>query len=150
MGVDLSQYDLDEPLGNIESNAIQSAAANLSAATGQDGTAWTVRDIARQTAIGGLGPVEIGSGATIADRLQEIQEQTDVDGFNLAYAVTPGTWEDVIEFVVPELRARGAYPTSYTPGSLREKLHGRGDRLPAEHRGASFRVVPSGVGAGAS
>jgi long-chain alkane monooxygenase len=140
MGVDLSQYDLDEPLGNIESNAIQSAAANLAAATGSDGSAWTIRDIARQTAIGGLGPVEVGSGATIASRLQQIQDETDVDGFNLAYAVTPGTWEDVIAFVVPELRARGAYPTEYVQGSLRQKLHGRGDRLPAEHRGASFRV----------
>jgi hypothetical protein len=99
-----------------------------------------VRDIARQTAIGGLGPVEVGSGATIAQRLIDIQEQTDVDGFNLAYAVTPGTWEDVIEFVVPELRARGAYPDGYVAGSLRHKLLGRGDRLPAEHRGASFRV----------
>ncbi|WIE55337.1 LLM class flavin-dependent oxidoreductase [Curtobacterium sp. MCBD17_003] len=140
MGVDLAQYDLDEPLGNIESNAIQSAAANLSAATGEDGSTWTVRDIARRTAIGGLGPVEVGSGATIADRLQEIVRETDVDGFNLAYAVTPGTWEDVVEFVVPELRARGAYPEASGAGPLRDKLFGRGDRLPDEHRGASHRV----------
>jgi len=140
MGVDLSQYDLDEPLGNVESNAIQSAAANVAAATGSDGANWTIRDIARHTAIGGLGPVAVGSGATIADRLQEIVAETDVDGFNLAYAVTPGTWEDIIEFVIPELRARGAYPTAYEPGSLRNKLQGNGDRLPDEHRGASFRV----------
>jgi long-chain alkane monooxygenase len=140
MGVDLSRYDLDEPLGNVESNAIQSAAANLASATGADGSTWTIRDIARQTAIGGLGPVEVGSGATIAERLIAIQEETDVDGFNLAYAVTPGTWEDVIEFVLPELRARGAYASAYEEGSLRQKLHGRGDRLPAEHRGASYRV----------
>ncbi|WP_268750862.1 LLM class flavin-dependent oxidoreductase [Curtobacterium sp. Leaf261] len=140
MGVDLSGYDLDEPLGNVESNAIQSAAANLAAATGSDGSSWTIRDIVRQTAIGGLGPVAVGSGATIADQLQEIVRETDVDGFNLAYAVTPGTWEDVIEFVIPELRARDAYPTGYQDGALRNKLFGRGDRLPAEHRGASFRV----------
>ncbi|MCS5492357.1 LLM class flavin-dependent oxidoreductase [Curtobacterium flaccumfaciens] len=140
MGVDLSQWDPDQPLGDVESNAIQSAAANIAAATGEDGSKWTIRDLARQTAIGGLGPVAVGGGATIADRLQEIQELTDVDGFNLAYAVTPGTWEDVIEFVIPELRARGAYPEEYGSGSLRQKLHGRGDRLPDEHRGASFRI----------
>ncbi|MBT1623888.1 LLM class flavin-dependent oxidoreductase [Curtobacterium flaccumfaciens pv. oortii] len=145
MGVDLSQWDLDEPLGDVESNAIQSAAANIAAATGEDGSSWTIRDLARHTAIGGLGPVAVGGGATIADRLQEIQERTDVDGFNLAYAVTPGTWEDVIEFVIPELRARGAYPNGYEPGSLRHKLHGRGDRLPDEHRGASFRIGSSAV-----
>ncbi|WP_260233386.1 MULTISPECIES: LLM class flavin-dependent oxidoreductase [unclassified Curtobacterium] len=145
MGVDLSQWDLDEPLGDVESNAIQSAAANISAATGEDGSAWTIRDLARHTAIGGLGPVAVGGGATIASQLQEIQEQTDVDGFNLAYAVTPGTWEDVIEFVVPELRARGVYPEAYEAGSLRHKLHGRGDRLPAEHRGAGYRIGSDAV-----
>ncbi len=62
MGVDLSQYDLDEPLGNIESNAIQSTAANLSAATGEDGANWTVRDIAEHTAIGGSGRWPSGRG----------------------------------------------------------------------------------------
>ncbi|MFJ3383775.1 MULTISPECIES: LLM class flavin-dependent oxidoreductase [unclassified Curtobacterium] len=145
MGVDLSQWDLDEPLGDVESNAIQSAAANISAATGEDGSAWTIRDLARHTAIGGLGPVAVGGGATIAAQLQEIQEHTDVDGFNLAYAVTPGTWEDVIEFVVPELRARGVYPDGYETGSLRHKLHGRGDRLPVEHRGADYRIGTDSV-----
>ncbi|WP_260855766.1 LLM class flavin-dependent oxidoreductase [Curtobacterium sp. 9128] len=145
MGVDLSQWDLDEPLGDVESNAIQSAAANIQAATGEDGSAWTIRDLARHTAIGGLGPVAVGGGATIATQLQDIQEQTDVDGFNLAYAVTPGTWEDVIEFVVPELRARGAYPEAYVEGSLRHKLFGRGDRLPAEHRGAAYRIGSDAV-----
>ena len=46
--------------------------------------------------------------------------------------------------MIPELRERGAYPDAYVPGSLRHKLHGRGDRLPAEHKGASYRV--GGVG----
>jgi hypothetical protein len=30
-------------------------------------------------------------------------------GFNLAYAVTPGTFADFIEYVVPELQKRGRY-----------------------------------------
>jgi hypothetical protein len=38
------------------------------------------------------------------------------------------------------LTARGAYQTEYAPGSLRNKLLGRGDRLADEHRGASYRV----------
>ena len=71
------------------------------------------------------------------------QEKTDVDGFNLAYAVTPGTFEDVVEFVVPELQKRGAYPTEYAPGTLRNKLFGAGDKLPAEHRGARYRLAPA-------
>jgi FMN-dependent oxidoreductase (nitrilotriacetate monooxygenase family) len=139
MGIDLSQYDLDEPIGNVKSNAIQSAVSNFQSAN-EDGGEWTVRDIAKLGAIGGLGPLIVGSAEEIADQLQEWVEETDVDGFNLAYAITPGTFEDIVTFVIPELRKRGAYPEGYAPGTLRNKLHGRGDRLPAEHHGAQFTV----------
>ena len=138
MGIDLAQYDLDEPVGNVKSNAIQSVVSNFQESA-EHGQEFTVRDIGRHSAIGGLGPTIVGSGAEIADQLQEWVEETDVDGFNLAYAITPGTFEDVVKFVVPELRKRGAYPEEYVPGTLRQKLHGRGDRLPAEHKGASYR-----------
>lgn len=138
MGIDLSQYDLDEPIGNVKSNAIQSTIANFQQAN-DDGSEWKVRDIARLGAIGGLGPFIIGSGEEIADELQQWVEETDVDGFNLAYAITPGTFEDVVEHVIPVLRERGLYPEEYVTGSLRNKLHGRGDRLPDEHAGARYR-----------
>ncbi|PWB97710.1 5,10-methylene tetrahydromethanopterin reductase [Salinibacterium hongtaonis] len=139
MGIDLSQYDLNEPVGNVKSNAIQSAVSNFQQANAEGGE-WTVGDIARHSAIGGLGPTIVGSGEEIADQLQEWVDYTDVDGFNLAYAVTPGTFEDIVEHVIPVLQARGVYPTEYAEGTLRNKLHGRGDRLPAEHKGASFKV----------
>jgi FMN-dependent oxidoreductase (nitrilotriacetate monooxygenase family) len=138
MGIDLSQYDLDEPIGNVKSNAIQSTVANFQEAN-DEGREWTVRDIARHGAIGGLGPFIVGSGEEIADQLQEWVEETDVDGFNLAYAITPGTFEDVVKHVVPVLQERGVYPTEYVEGTLRNKLHGRGDRLPDEHKGAGYR-----------
>lgn len=139
MGIDLSQYELDEPVGNVTSNAIQSVIANY-AESAAHGETFTVRDIAQISAIGGLGPTLVGSGAQIADQLQEWVAETDVDGFNLAYAITPGTFEDIVRYVIPELRARGAYPTSYVEGTLRHKLHARGDRLPSDHKGAGYRV----------
>ncbi|GAA2062639.1 LLM class flavin-dependent oxidoreductase [Williamsia deligens] len=139
MGIDLSAYDLDEPIGNVESNAIQSAVAAFSQAD-PDGKEWTVRDIAAWGGIGGMGPVLVGSGESIARQLEEWVAETDVDGFNLAYAVTPGTFADVVEHVIPELEKRGSYEREYTPGTLRHKLFGRGDRLPDNHRGADYRV----------
>ncbi|OZG30475.1 5,10-methylene tetrahydromethanopterin reductase [Williamsia sp. 1138] len=139
MGIDLSRYDLDEPIGNVESNAIQSAVAAFQQAS-DTGKEWTIRDIAAWGGIGGMGPVLVGSGDSVAEQLLEWAEETDVDGFNLAYAVTPGTFTDVIEHVVPALEARGAYDRDYVPGTLRHKLFGRGDLLPDHHRGASFRV----------
>ncbi len=139
MGIDLSQYDLDEPIGNVKSNAIQSTVANFQQAD-DDGKEWKVRDIARLGNIGGLGPRVVGSPPEVADLLQEWAEETDVDGFNLAYAITPGTFEDIVEFIVPELQRRGVYQSEYTPGTLRHKLHGRGDRLPDEHHGARYSL----------
>ena len=129
MGVDLSQYDLDDPVENVKSNAIQSVLNNLQQEKDL-GRQWTVRDLATQGAIGGLGPYMVGSGEEIADELQSWVDETDVDGFNLAYAITPGTFEDIVEHAIPVLR---------------HKLHGRGDRLPDEHRGATYRY-PVAVG----
>ncbi|WP_423924060.1 LLM class flavin-dependent oxidoreductase [Frigoribacterium sp. 2-23] len=140
MGVDLSTYSLDDPVGDVQSNAIQSAVANLQAASDETGRPWTIRDIAEAAGIGGLGPRIVGSGEEIADQLQEWVEETDVDGFNLAYAITPGTFEDIVEHVIPILQERGVYPTEYEPGTLRQKLFGQGDRLPDEHHGSRFKI----------
>jgi long-chain alkane monooxygenase len=139
MGVDLGRYGLDEPIGNVDSNAILSAVKAFQSAD-PDGREWAVRDIAEWGEIGGMGPRIVGSGVHVADSLQEWVEETDVDGFNLAYAITPGSFADFIEHVAPVLTARGAYQSAYAQGSLRNKLLGRGDRLPDEHRGASYRV----------
>jgi alkanesulfonate monooxygenase SsuD/methylene tetrahydromethanopterin reductase-like flavin-dependent oxidoreductase (luciferase family) len=139
MGVDLSKYGLDEPIGNVDSNAILSAVAAFQSAD-PDGREWAVRDIAEWGEIGGMGPRFVGSGVSVADTLQEWVEETDVDGFNLAYAITPGSFADFITHVVPVLTERGAYQSEYAPGTLRNKLLGRGDRLPDEHRGATYRV----------
>lgn len=139
MGVDLSQYELDEPVGNVKSNAIQSTVASFQQEA-DEGREWTVGDIAEYSKVGGYGPVLVGSAAEVADQLQEWVEATDVDGFNLSYAITPGTFEDIVKHVVPELQRRGVYPTEYPAGSLRNKLHGRGDHLPPEHRGYQYKV----------
>jgi long-chain alkane monooxygenase len=100
---------------------------------------WTVRDIARHTAIGGRSPVLIGSAEEIADELRAWVEETDVDGFNLTYVLTPGSFKDIADLVVPELQSRGLFKHDYAPGTFREKLFGRGPRLPATHPAASVR-----------
>ena len=139
MGVDFSKYDLDAPIGHIESNAIQSAAETFRKASG-DGEEWTVRKLAEWVGVGGFGPILIGSGATVAEELIKIQDETDVDGFNLAYHITPGTFEDIVEYVVPELQERGRYKTEYAEGTLRQKHFDRGDHLPENHIGARYKL----------
>ncbi|OAP43224.1 hypothetical protein ATC00_04855, partial [Sinorhizobium americanum] len=58
-----------------------------------------------------------------------------------AYAVTPETFEDIVGHLVPELQKRGVYPCEYRPGTLREKLFGRGPLLAAPHPGARYRDI---------
>ncbi len=82
----------------------------------------------------------MGAPEQIADALIEWVEATDIDGFNLAYAVTPESFEDFVELVVPELQRRGIYKRDYRPGTLREKLFGAGRaRLVPPHPAARFR-----------
>jgi hypothetical protein len=52
MGVDLARYGLDEPIGNVDSNAILSAVKAFQSAD-PDGREWAVRDIAEWAEIGG-------------------------------------------------------------------------------------------------
>ena len=76
-------------------------------------------------------------------------DATDVDGFNLAYAVTPESFADFVDLVVPELQRRGIYKRDYRSGTLREKLSGSGrSRLASSHPSAAFRHRPPGAAAG--
>jgi hypothetical protein len=54
--------------------------------------------------------------------------------------VTPESFEDFVELVVPELQRRGVYKRDYRRGSLREKLFGAGARLTPPHPAAKYRV----------
>ena len=135
-GVDFSQLPPNEPLKFSERNAMVSALESFT--TADPDRSWTPRQIARHAAIGGRGPVTVGSYTEVADTFQQWMAEADVDGFNLAYAVTPETFEDIVDGVIPELQRRGVYKTAYTPGTLRAKLTGR-DRLPASHPAARVR-----------
>lgn len=142
MGVDLSTYGPDDVIGNnVKSNAIQSSVATFQEANGDKDNPWTIRQLAEWVGVGGFGPITVGSPTEVADKLIEWVEETDVDGFNLAYAITPGTFEDIVEFIVPELQARGVYPTDYVEGTLRNKLFGEGDRVKDSHRAANYRFA---------
>lgn len=133
-GIDLSRYAPDEPIRYEKNNAIESAVKTLTR-----NSDWTVRRILEENALGGRYPALVGDPQQVADALQAWIEDTGLDGFNLTRTVTPQSYEDFIDLVVPVLQERGVYKTEYAAGSLRHKLFGQGDRLPAEHTGARWR-----------
>ncbi|WP_425929336.1 LLM class flavin-dependent oxidoreductase [Pseudomonas sp. NyZ201] len=133
-GIDFSAYELDEPIQYVKSNAIQSATKNLQS------NDWTRRRLLDQHALGGRYITLVGSPGQVADELESWVAETGLDGFNLARTVTPESYEDFIDLVIPELQKRGSYKTAYDNGSLREKLFPAGTaHLPAEHPGARYR-----------
>src|SRR5947208_7528801 len=127
-GVDFAQYRPEDELRYIETEAMRSALESFTSA--DPNRVWTVRELAEHVAIGGRGPLLIGSPQQIADGLISWVEATGIDGFNLAYAVTPESFQDFVELVIPELQRRGAYKQEYRPGTYREKLFGRGPHTP--------------------
>ena len=133
-GVDFAQYDLDEPIVYGQGNAIQSA---VQAAQQQGLT--TRRKLLEQFSLGSRYNTIVGDPQQVADALERWIDVGEIDGFNLTRIVVPETWEDFVSLAVPELQNRGRYRTRYEEGSLRHKLFGRGDGLPANHPGAQQR-----------
>ncbi|MFC7442096.1 LLM class flavin-dependent oxidoreductase [Laceyella putida] len=137
-GIDFSQYDPDQVIEYVETNAVQSAVEKFTKAN--PNKQWTVRELAKFVGIGGAGPVEVGTPQQIADALEYWIEVTGIDGFNIAYATTPGTFKDFVELVVPELQKRGVLKKEYDEGTYREKLFGKGKaRLLDDHHGSIYR-----------
>jgi len=138
-GIDLSQLDPHEPLEYVDTDSARFALEIFSKA--DPSRTWTADEVARFVSIGAMGPVFVGGPPTIADELERWYDVADIDGFNIAYATTPGSFEDFIEFVVPELQARGRYWTEYDESTTaRERLYGVGQkRVRDDHPAAKYR-----------
>lgn len=137
-GLDLSGYDPDKPLKYVETEAVRSAVEAFS--TADPDKEWTPRDIANWVSIGGMGPVVVGSPTTVVDEMERWVAEADIDGFNLAYAITPGTFVDIVDLVVPELEKRGRVRAAYEGTTLRESLYGEGQtQLRADHPGHKYK-----------
>ena len=138
-GMDFSKPELVASSA-ADSNAIKSAAA---AFAGSASDSASVQSIGESVGLGGGGPVLVGGPERIADELETWADEADLDGFNLAYVVMPQTFEDVVDYVVPELQRRGLFKRDYQPGSYREKLFGQGPLLGERHPAAGYRGVTS-------
>ncbi len=142
-GVDLSQFDEDQVLEYVKTESIQSFLTPFTLQAKDK--KWTRADIARHCASGGMGQVLVGSTQTVADQLEEWIDEGGLDGINLAYQVSPGSFEDFANYVVPELQKRGRYRTAYEGSTLRENLFGPGQsRVNERHPAARYRDAYKG------
>jgi FMN-dependent oxidoreductase (nitrilotriacetate monooxygenase family) len=129
-GLDLLGMDQDAPLGGVRTEQGQSSVDRYAGPARP-----TVREILEDYRRNGInGTVFVGDAIGVADAMEEFVARTGADGFLLQPHVTPGTYDDLIEIVLPELRTRGLVGPEPVGATLREHLFGEGhSRLPADH-----------------
>nr|WP_296773641.1 LLM class flavin-dependent oxidoreductase [Rhodococcus sp. (in: high G+C Gram-positive bacteria)] len=135
---DFSQYDLDAPIGEITvpgSQGLFDLAQRLS-----DKDSLTLRDIGKLYAQGVLLPQFVGTASQIADQIEEGFNGGEADGYILSAAQAPGTFDDFVDYVVPELQRRGLFRTDYTGSTLRDHLGLADASLVPAPRGLTVRT----------
>lgn len=148
-GVDVSKLDPDYLLTEVDvpqgqwQRLQQSAVYNLQY-SGHDIPPLTVRNLGKLVAIGGNGAMPKGSPSQVADILEQWVDIADVDGFNIAYVVSPGSFKDVSELLAPELRRRGLLDDPIEEGApvltYRERIYGKGQKgLRSDHPGFKYK-----------
>jgi alkanesulfonate monooxygenase SsuD/methylene tetrahydromethanopterin reductase-like flavin-dependent oxidoreductase (luciferase family) len=72
----------------------------------------------------GVGPLRefFGTGADVADKLEEWFRAEACDGFMLQTPYVPGGLEDFVRLVIPELQRRELFRRDYEGATLRDHL----------------------------
>ncbi|MFK4731299.1 NtaA/DmoA family FMN-dependent monooxygenase [Agromyces mediolanus] len=133
-GLDLSSYSPDTPMTELHTELSQTQVARFAG--------LSVGDVLKDWHAHGVGakPV-VGTPEEIADRMCELAEGADLDGFLLSPVIQPGSTQDFVEHVLPILRERGVAGSEYEGATLRERLLGGGSAtLPEEHPAAAHRA----------
>lgn len=124
-------------------NPLEQSMINAWTATvpGTAGLKWTKRRVLQELAISGAHPRAVGSPQTVADIMQKWVDEASVDGFNLSYATNPGTFEDLIKYLWPELKKRGVLQTEYAGSTMRQNYlqDGKGPRARPGHPALNYR-----------
>lgn len=123
MNYDLSKKELDEPFTDAE-------LASLSGGQGQIATVIqvsgkknpSIRDFMEVTRRGHARDPFVGGPKEIADRMEQWFTEGACDGFVISATHVPGTYEDFVKFVVPELQRRGLFRKEYSGNTLRDHL----------------------------
>jgi len=123
---DFSQYELDEPIEDIEVEGIQGlldifTKMYKSGDLGKD--KLTMREVGKiyGSTIGC--PQIVGTPEQVADEMEAILDETGGDGFNITPTTMPHNLREFVDEVVPILQKRGVHRREYTGEMLRDHLN---------------------------
>lgn len=123
LNFDFGSKNMDEPFSAIElesMSGLQTLRQQTIDFTGKPDP--TIRDFIAATQRGQLRDPWVGTGKEIADRMEEWFTTPACDGFVISASCVPGTYEDFVKFVVPELQKRGLHQKDYIGETMRENL----------------------------
>jgi len=112
--------DLDAPVEDVQVSGTQGLFDTARRVANRDNL--TLRDIGKWYAQGVLLPQFVGTATQVADQIEESFTAAEADGFMVSAASTPGTFNDFVDAVVPELQRRRLFRTEYAGTTLRDHL----------------------------
>ena len=120
-GVDFSALPTEIPIEEtgIEDTPGMQGIANMLL---RDYKGQTLAEVARMYGNGMGGFRAIGTAAQVADKMEEAYEVSGGHGFMFRGGELPGSVNDVVDLLVPELQRRGRFRTAYEGETLRDRL----------------------------
>lgn len=142
-GIDFSEYDPDQYIEDIETEAMQ---GNLNMYTKDQHHKWTLREAVKNHGLGNGTAKFIGTKEQVADKFEVWAVEGGAAGFNIAQSYSPGTFEEFVDHVIPELQKRGLYRTEYEGTTLRENMFGKDQKKikenhPAKNKSAANTLI---------
>lgn len=123
LNFDFGSKPLDEPFSDAElqsMSGLQAYRDRVIEGSGKKNP--TIRDFINVTKRGQLRDPVVGTGKEVADYMEQWFTEPACDGFVISASSVPGTYEDFVTHVVPELQKRGLHHKDYTGATLRENL----------------------------
>lgn len=114
-GIDFSKFDVDQPVGEIKTNGMQSMVKTFA----KYGPQATLREI--MAGPGSFAEI-VGTPDHIAGYMKETMEEVGGDGFLIGGVFKPAYVTSIVDELVPVLQKRGLTRTEYGHETFRENL----------------------------
>ncbi len=123
LNFDFSAKGLDEAFSDEELEGLSGIQAIRDRVVADTGNANpTVRDFMKITGRASADHAIVGGPQELADYFEAWFSEPACDGFVIGGTHTPGTFEDFVDIVVPELQRRGLFRSEYQGATLRQNL----------------------------
>lgn len=119
-GIDFSRIPLDEVIP--PDSELARTAAKFRIFVEREGRRLTLRELFDSIALVVGNLLVVGTPVQIADTMEVWVKESGADGFNFSPHCLPGSLEDFVEMVVPELQNRGLLREQYEFPTLRQNL----------------------------